>query len=462
MGGLDAQKRQKLAALIGILPDKAVSILMQAVEAGQASGDTSLPYDELLTLLSGKVPVASGEPDYAVLFTARAQEPLLPFVSAGAATFAQPIAKDHYDILWARAVSAEGADIWEKALADFTAAIKDENEDDADKAADRFVTTIGTRLQELLTGSPKALKKEIPAKDVQTTATLFAGLCLGAKPLRQKLRKLPPSFEIRTPDDVAAWRRHYEDLSRCSSEAALYFFCLAVSRMPRPSQVFKVVSEAAGGRSERFVSETELSAVGGFIAIKAEELLGMIEAYNPSDDVDKIKQVVSAVDQFNLISIDLEAAFGSESRGPWSVTIMKMCSGLGRRMDDYFKETLKAFDQAFPSDRKQLLPRVFAVIPRVKGMPNDGHITRIMGYAHLVAGLRNVSSALGFGTARSKVASELEKKAEEYANNLVDLLRDDEIEDKDAIRAYIEAVAAFLAVMVNEETGSLLRRRAAA
>ncbi len=463
MVGLAEDKRRKLMALISIMPPKALNTLTMAVELGMASGDTSLPYKDLLAILKPGPDLSGPEAQ----LTVRMQEVILPFVSDTGVAFAKPITKANLDALWPILIRDVLGEVWSKMISDFAeAAAADERGDgeggEADDVADAANRAIASRLHELLAGSPKALKKIIPTKDMVEAATSLAGLCDGTKPLRKKLRELPASFEIRTPDDVSVWRRHYEDLSRVSSEAALQFFCMAVSRMPRPSQVFKVVSEAAGGRSERFVSETELSAVGGFIAVKAEELLVLVDAFNPCDDPDQVKRVVSAVDHFNLISIDLEAAFGTESKGPWSVSITKMCASLSRRMEDYFKDSVKTFDQAFPSDKKQLLPRVFAVIPRVKMPINETQYARAVGYAHFIAGLRHVSSALGFGTSRQKVAADLEKKAEEYANNLVDMLRDEDVEDKEIVRTYIEGVATFLAALVGEETAGLLRRRAAA
>ena len=60
------------------------------------------------------------------------------------------------------------------------------------------------------------------------------------------------------------------------------------------------------------------------------------------------------------------------------------------------------------------------------------------------------------------MAAELEKKADEYANNLVDVLRDPEAENKAEAKVYFDAVTRVVGLLVNEESASLLRRRAAA
>ncbi len=479
MPELAQDKMQKLEALFGVLPDKVLKTLTQAVSAGQAAGDTSLPYDDLLDLL--KKSLGDDEPD---ALEHMLLQGLLPFVAEDEPVFGQPLKKNEFDEIWAMLKTELAPEKFEAARADFEATqdgiekgeikepLDEEEEFDPEandlpkvevhpleKIANALSTSLSEVLQEKLSGGAKARKKIFGSGEMAQAAEIVAGLLAATQYMRRHLKTLPESFEIRHNDDVKLWRRRYEDLSRASSDAGLYFMCMAVSRMPRPSQIFRVVSEAAGGRSESFVSETELSAVGGFIAGKAEELLSLIEKFDPMAGKQEVDTINKAISKVNNISIDLEAAFGEESRGPWSVSIMKMCAQLGGMMEQNFKSATKAFDKAFPTTKKQLLPRVFSHIPKMNGMPQEDALTAAKGYARLIHGLHNISSYLGFGTARHAVATDLEKKSTEYVEQLLDMMKDDEREDMEQILAYGQAMSEFVDALCGVQAGEQIRRR---
>jgi regulator of sigma D len=75
---------------------------------------------------------------------------------------------------------------------------------------------------------------------------------------------------------------------------------------------------------------------------------------------------------------------------------------------------------------------------------------------------RSAAAVGGFGAVRAQALEALEKRLDQYCDDLVDTLHKGECEEPERVRAYLEIAARFMGLVKGPQTAQIVRRRAAA
>jgi hypothetical protein len=75
---------------------------------------------------------------------------------------------------------------------------------------------------------------------------------------------------------------------------------------------------------------------------------------------------------------------------------------------------------------------------------------------------RATANQAGYGSVRTKAGERLDARLELYVEDLLDLLRGDDVQQVDRVRAYLDAAATLIGVARGDKAAQIVRRRAAA
>jgi hypothetical protein len=75
---------------------------------------------------------------------------------------------------------------------------------------------------------------------------------------------------------------------------------------------------------------------------------------------------------------------------------------------------------------------------------------------------RQFASQSGYGAARTKAAEKVEARLDQYIEDLLEMLRSQQVEALERVRQYLDISAGVMVAVRGEKAGQIVRRRAAA
>jgi hypothetical protein len=122
------------------------------------------------------------------------------------------------------------------------------------------------------------------------------------------------------------------------------------------------------------------------------------------------------------------------------------------------REAEKAALEALPlhTPRQQ---RVRRPVPRLGVPPDERLVGRALTLLAFSDELRATANYGGFSSARAKLVEKLGEFLGHYVEDVLDMLRAGEVEDREAVATFLEIAAEFSQLVSGEKAGELVRRR---
>jgi hypothetical protein len=121
----------------------------------------------------------------------------------------------------------------------------------------------------------------------------------------------------------------------------------------------------------------------------------------------------------------------------------------------------KTLDAALPL-RMVRLGKGLRGLPKLEADPDPAALRRAEGLMAFFDHSRGSAAQSGYGAARAKAAELIEERLDQYVEDLLEMLRADEVSSVERIHAFLEVTAGFMAQAHGEKAAQIVRRRAAA
>ena len=292
-------------------------------------------------------------------------------------------------------------------------------------------------------------------------AAIFASYLDLAPITRAALLKLPDWIGRMSDDRAAGARLAYKDAVELADDAGPQFFEMLFAHLPEPWQILRVMSAIMDHPGDRYVAVSELARFGDYVIDDIDRRLAAFRAFDPNKGIDAGLVAGQALHIAAAEIVEFETSIELSRDGPWGVRIGRQKKLLAESAEARLNQIGKALDSALPL-RMVRLGKGLRGLPKLAADPDPAAICRAEGLMAFFDHSRGSAAQSGYGAARAKVAEMIEERLDQYVEDLLEMLRAEEVESVGRVHAFLEVSAGFMAQARGEKAAQIVRRRAAA
>lgn len=445
MSGLSDRKIEIVRRLVESAPDKIVGGLQNALAA--ASGDSALA--GVRRLVEGEV--ADRRLRNAVL------SPIAPLCVAGAAD------KDHISfpprvlaLLWRGLKETCPTEVTkaERVLADYRA------DETSTEPFDVLVVAAADALREREQRDFVAAAELADASRKDGAELLLS--CLALSPIiREATLRLPDWISRTTDERAAAARLAYKDSVAISDDAGPRFFEMLSAQLAEPWTIMRIVSAVMDRPNEHYLAASELSVFAEQLMDEIDKNLGKVVKFDLSGGPKAGRDAGATVELITLQIAEIENSVELGKEGGWGGRVQKQKKSLAGVVEGRLRECDKVIGQALPSHTVRIA-RMMKSLPRLTSEPEELAVTRAITLLTFIEAVRSSANYGGFASTRAKVVEKIGEAIDDYVEEALALLRENEVPDPEIARAFLNVAADCSTLLREPRAGDVIRRRATA
>jgi len=323
--------------------------------------------------------------------------------------------------------------------------------------------------QDLLLAAAAAALRERADDDFRTAAELCdqgredgADLLTGCLDIgwvvRKAIQRLPEWIAHAGSDTTASSRLSYKDAVAVAEDAGPLFFHMLAAQMAQPWMVLRVVSAVMDKPTERYLRDSELAGFGENLLADIDASLATIVALKAEDGAAAGRSAARLAELVVQQIMEIETCVELPRDQGWGQRVVKQRASLASAVEGRLREAEKAGIDALPmyAPRNQ---RVRHQVPRLTEPPEERLVVRAMTLLSFSDELHSTANYGGFSTTRNKLIEKLGEYIDHYVDSVIDLLRTDEVDDREVAAAFLSHAADFSQLIRGEKAGELVRRR---
>ncbi|MDP3172859.1 MAG: hypothetical protein Q8M88_00300 [Phenylobacterium sp.] len=283
--------------------------------------------------------------------------------------------------------------------------------------------------------------------------------CLDLGPIgRAATRRLGEWISRTSDENTAAARLAYKDAVGVAEDAGPRFFEMLAGQLASPWMVLRIISAVMDRPHETYLAQSECA---GFALRVMDDIdLGLVAIAELDVDGGPRAGLAAAkvVDDVTLRISELEQTIELTRAGPWGSRLAKQKQALAACVEDRLRAAEKAAGDALPTQGAKIA-RLFKQVPRLDIPLDPGAFTRAMTLLTFTHQIRSSANYGGFASARTKLCDKLGETIDHYVEEVLDRLREGEVEDPGLARARLEAAAEFSALIRDPKAAEIIRRR---
>lgn len=265
-----------------------------------------------------------------------------------------------------------------------------------------------------------------------------------------------------TGERIASVRLAFKDALAIDEDGGPAFWEAVLAMLDEPWKIIRLISAAIDRPSDRFLAASELAPICERLLDDIDARIAGIKQFDANQGDAAGAALASSI----LIAVqeigEFEAWLALKKDGPWGQRIAEHRRGLALGMEARIRETEPSVAAALPTQPVRGAGRNVRPAPKLTADPEPLLVARAEALLTLLEDSRSVAGAGGFGALRAKTLESLEKRLEQYCDDLLDHLHRGEAEDPHRIRAYLEIAANFVGLVQGPQNAQIVRRRAAA
>ena len=278
---------------------------------------------------------------------------------------------------------------------------------------------------------------------------------------RGALLRLPDWVGRMSDERAAAARLAYKDAVELADDAGPQFFEILFAHLVEPWQILRVMSAIMDHPGDRYVAVSELAHFGEYILGDIDRRLAAFKNFDPNKGA---KAGVEAGEALRIAAAQIaefETSIGLSREGPWGMRVVQQKKLLAQSAEARLAQIGKTLDAALPL-RMVRLGKGLRGLPKLEADPDPAALLRAEGLMAFFDHSRGSAAQSGYGAARAKAAELIEERLDQYVEDLLEMLRADEVSSVERIHAFLEVTAGFMAQAHGEKAAQIVRRRAAA
>jgi hypothetical protein len=281
--------------------------------------------------------------------------------------------------------------------------------------------------------------------------------------LRSALVKLPNWARSPSGENMAAVRLSFKDAIAVAEDAGPVYMEALLCHLQEPHQILRLISAVMDRPSDRYLAASELADIGERLLADVGRRVLAVSRFDPYRGAEGGAEQAASVMVASAAIRTFEEALALSREAPWGAKVAAYKQALAQSAETRLREAEPAVAAALPLQAQRALGSIAPRPgPRVDGYPDDGLVRKAEGLLSFLEETRNSAANAGFGSLRAKVIESLEIRLDHYVEDLVERLRDDERQDVEWTRAYLEVAADFSGMVRGPQAAQIVRRRAAA
>jgi hypothetical protein len=278
---------------------------------------------------------------------------------------------------------------------------------------------------------------------------------------RDALARLPDWLVRMTDERAAAARLAYKDAVALSDDAGPQYFEILLAHLAEPWQVLRVMSAIMDHPGDKYAAASELARFGEYILADIDKRLADFRAFDPSQGACAGAAASAALHVAAVEIAEFENSIELSREGPWGSRIGQQKKTLAQAAESRLDQIDKALDAALPL-RMVRFGKGLRGLPNLKSEPDAAALRRAEGLMAFFDQSRSSAAQSGYGASRAKVAEKVEDRLDQYVEDLLEMLRAEEVESVERIHAYLEVAAGLMGSARDDKAAQIIRRRAAA
>ena len=296
------------------------------------------------------------------------------------------------------------------------------------------------------------------ARDGGAVFASYLDLCPIA---REALARLPDWLMRMSEERAAAARLAYKDAVALADDAGPQYFEILFAHLAEPWQILRVMSAIMDHPGDKYAAASELARFGEYILVDIDKRLAAFRAFDPNQGAEAGVAAGEGLQVASTEIAEFENSIELSRDGPWGGRIGELKKTLAQSAEVRLEQIDKALDAALPLSMVRL-GKGLRGLPNLKGDPDPAALKRAEGLMAFFDQSRSSAAQSGFGAARAKAAEKVEDRLDQYVEDLLEMLRADEVESVERIHAYLEVAAGLMGAARDEKAAQIIRRRAAA
>jgi hypothetical protein len=293
-------------------------------------------------------------------------------------------------------------------------------------------------------------------------AAQFAGYLELAPLARGAIRRLPAWLRGMTGEHAAAVRLLFKDADAIAPDASPRLLEMLLGQVAEPWTLLRVISAITNRAGDRYLSSSELSEFCERVMADMERHVGVLRTMDydvgPSAGVAAGKALGLAIAEI----IEFEECLDLNKEGPWGQRVGKLKGALSNLTEGYLKKCAKIVADALPTQAVRVGGVNLRAEPRLDQAPDVRHLRRALTSLAFYDSSRKFVSQGGYGVVHAKVGEEVTHRLDSYVEDIIAMLNAGDAPEPAHAYAYLEAVAALMALLHDEKSAQIVRRRAAA
>ena len=279
--------------------------------------------------------------------------------------------------------------------------------------------------------------------------------------VRDAMGKLPEWVGRMTEDRAAAVRVAYKDAVDLADDGGPRFIEMLVANLSEPWLIMRILSAVMDHPAERYVAVSELAVFAEQLLDDVDRKLAQFRAFDPAGGRAAGVAAGEAIHIAAMEIVEFESSIELNREAPWGKRVSQQKQSLAQLAETRLGQIDKALDAAMPLQMVKFGKGVRAQ-PKLTDDPNPLALARAEGLMAFFDYSRQFASQSGYGAARAKVAEKIEARLDQYVEDLLEMLHNQQVEALERVRGYLEISAAMMEAARGEKAGQIIRRRAAA
>ncbi len=289
----------------------------------------------------------------------------------------------------------------------------------------------------------------------------FATL-LDLTPVARRALLLMPDWMGRlTEERAVAIHLAYNDADELHEGGGPLLFDIICAHMAEPWRILHLISAVMDRPTDRFAAASEIARFGEYLMDEIDRRLSDFRLYDPSGG--RSSGVVAAA-KLHLASMaiaEFETSLEISREGPWGARLTKQKQSIALLAEARLAQIDKALDGALPLQAAKFGKGVRG-FPKLNEDPQLPLQRKAESLIAFFEQSRISANQAGYGSARTKAAERLDSRLDQYVEDLLELLRADQVEQEARIKLYLGVAANLIAAARGEKAAAIIRRRAAA
>lgn len=289
------------------------------------------------------------------------------------------------------------------------------------------------------------------------------GNCLDLAPMtRGALARLSEWVSRMTMERTVSVRLAYRDTLEVAPDAGPRFFEMLAAPLPEPWLILRVISAVMDRPHESYLSESELGTFGERTLDDIEQCTNIVRKFQADDGVEAGRKVGQMVQRALLQVFEFEGAIETTRVGPWGGRLARLRESLAQCVERIMNGAAEAVNAALPVETSRLRGGANRGAPKMSDDPDARLVKRAETLLAFSDEVRSAAANGGFSGARNRMIEKANARLDHYIDYLIAVMRENEVDDRERARKYLEIAANFIAYTRDEKTAQIVRRRLAA